>query len=279
MYCFYHNDADGRCAGAIVRLAINPKDKIKFVEIDYKDTFPIERISGMEAVYIVDFSLKPEVMNELLKITHNIVWIDHHKTADEYVYDKELNGLRITKEKAFSGCELTWKYFFNDKEMPWAVKYIGDRDKWAWNYETETAQFCEGLKLHEHRPEDIVWKYLLEIKNNYFHTVISEGNTCLQYKNMICADYTKSYGWETIFEEYKCFANGIYMFGSEAFGNKRMEEYNICISYEWLGDNWIVGLYSLRIDVGEIAKKYGGGGHKGASGFVCKILPFKKIVI
>jgi len=24
----------------------------------------------------------------------------------------------------------------------------------------------------------------------------------------------------------------------------------------------------------EIAKKYGGGGHKGACGFVCKVLPF-----
>jgi nanoRNase/pAp phosphatase (c-di-AMP/oligoRNAs hydrolase) len=42
------------------------------------------------------------------------------------------------------------------------------------------------------------------------------------------------------------------------------------------GDEWIISLYSRNIDVSEIAKKYGGGGHKGAAGFHCKDLPFCK---
>ena len=42
------------------------------------------------------------------------------------------------------------------------------------------------------------------------------------------------------------------------------------------GDKWTVSLYSTSVDVSEIAKKYGGGGHKGASGFHCKELPFMK---
>ena len=39
---------------------------------------------------------------------------------------------------------------------------------------------------------------------------------------------------------------------------------------------WRVSLYTIfdHIDVSEIAKKYGGGGHKNAAGFVCDNLPF-----
>jgi nanoRNase/pAp phosphatase (c-di-AMP/oligoRNAs hydrolase) len=36
-------------------------------------------------------------------------------------------------------------------------------------------------------------------------------------------------------------------------------------------------MYSKVVDVSEIAKRYNGGGHKGASGFQSKELPFKKL--
>ena len=42
------------------------------------------------------------------------------------------------------------------------------------------------------------------------------------------------------------------------------------------GTQFTISLYSEVVDVSEIAKKYGGGGHKGASGFHCKQLPFSK---
>jgi nanoRNase/pAp phosphatase (c-di-AMP/oligoRNAs hydrolase) len=43
------------------------------------------------------------------------------------------------------------------------------------------------------------------------------------------------------------------------------------------GEQYTVSLYSKTVDVSEIAKKYGGGGHKGAAGFQCKKLPFMKM--
>ena len=41
-------------------------------------------------------------------------------------------------------------------------------------------------------------------------------------------------------------------------------------------EKWTVSMYSTREDVecGEVAVKYGGGGHKGAAGFQCDKLPF-----
>ena len=67
------------------------------------------------------------------------------------------------------------------------------------------------------------------------------------------------------------------MFGSEAFGEK-FKQYPLCLSFVYMGNKWTVGLYSETIDVSVIAKKYGGGGHTGAAGFVCDTLPFKKEV-
>ncbi len=66
----------------------------------------------------------------------------------------------------------------------------------------------------------------------------------------------------------------LHMFGSLAF-NELMFDYPICIGFVYDGKQYTVGLYSREIDVSEIAKKYDGGGHKGAAGFVCKELPFK----
>lgn len=43
----------------------------------------METIKPNEQIYIVDFSISSEEMRELLKITKDITWIDHHKTAIE----------------------------------------------------------------------------------------------------------------------------------------------------------------------------------------------------
>ena len=48
------------------------------------------------------------------------------------------------------------------------------------------------------------------------------------------------------------------------------------IVFVYNGDKWKVSLYTKKddIDVSIIAQKYGGGGHKKASGFRCDKLPF-----
>jgi len=284
MICFHHNDLDGRCAAGIIETYFGSgiKSPIKYVETNYNRIFPLDIIEQNEVVYIVDYSIEPEIMEKLLKITTNITWIDHHKTADEYKYSQEITGLRITEDKKYSGCELVWIYLFGEEsKMPMAVQLIGDRDKWAWKL-TDTAAFNEGMKLNDCDPTSNIWKRLIYNDTLLIDNIIENGHVCIKHRDMIMNDYCNSCGWETTFEGYKCFANGVYMFGSEGFGN-RFNAYDICISYEFTGDNWVVGLYSKTVDVGAIAQKYGlkyntsGGGHKGAAGFVAPELPFKKI--
>ena len=296
MKIFYHNDADGRCAGAIAYRSPLCQRQAELIEMEYSKKVPVETIGEDELIVIVDFSFKPEVMKEVLERTRNIIWIDHHKT-NMYDYGVPIMGLRDVN---YSGCELAWIFFTQIatsrgpvvlskaykqglRTMPRAVALIGDRDKWAWRYGEETAMFNMGLKLFLHQPDDVIWDDLLlgNAQECRLKDILEKGEVCIRFRDMVCEDYCESYGFETEFEGYRCFALGLYMFGSEAFG-ERIKEYDICLSYEYLGDNWIVGLYSEKVDVGEIARRYGekygisGGGHKGAAGFVAPELPFKK---
>jgi hypothetical protein len=133
------------------------------------------------------------------------------------------------------------------------------------------------MEIYPQDPTESSWVTILSPNNTHIIDEICEaGKYCLQYRDALCSDYVNTYGFEVMFQGYKCFAQGLYMFGSETFGEK-INQYPICISFEFVGDKWIVGLYSLTLDVGEIAKFYGGGGHKGASGFVIEALPFQKI--
>lgn len=290
MKIFYHNDLDGRCAAAIVRLALKQSPTaddgydVQYIEMDYNRDVPIEDIQPDERIIIVDFSFKPEVMEKVLKITFGVVWIDHHKTIFDYKYSKELDGIRDVN---FSGCELAWKYFFPDRPMPRAVELIGDRDKWAWKFGKETAEFNMGMQIRSHQPQDVVWNNLLlpflpeynwaeEISFTGMEHIRKDGCISLLFREQFCKDYANSSGFETMFEGHKCFALNLYHFGSETFGD-RIDKYDVCLSFVFNGKNWQVSLYSKCLDVSEIAKIYGGGGHKGAAGFVCDKLPFRKI--
>jgi oligoribonuclease NrnB/cAMP/cGMP phosphodiesterase (DHH superfamily) len=124
---FFHNDNDGRCAGNIIvdyyghTMEENRDD---YIEINYDKEFPMDIIQQDETVYIVDYSIPPELMWELQKRA-NVVWIDHHATAIEK-YKDYLNPIQGIRKTCASGCELTWMYFYGNKSMPDAVMFIGD---------------------------------------------------------------------------------------------------------------------------------------------------------
>lgn len=82
MKIFYHNDADGKCAGFWVRELAYAKELayaaeyIGYIKMDYGREFPFDKIKKNETVYIVDYSIEPSEMDKLLKITPNVTWID-----------------------------------------------------------------------------------------------------------------------------------------------------------------------------------------------------------
>jgi oligoribonuclease NrnB/cAMP/cGMP phosphodiesterase (DHH superfamily) len=285
MICYHHNDLDGRCAAAIV-LRKYPECRTR--EIDYKDDpcFKDEILKGTagqksELVFIVDFSFKPEKMKELLSVVDidDIRWIDHHKTAKEYNYD--FIGLRDFSEPGKSGCELTWEYLFPEEKIPEVVRLIGDYDTWRFDTEHKSKMFHLGLSIENTKPSNdklpsFPWALLFEKSGAIEDAIgnyIYKGSIISEYRNNWCHDYRQFFGYEVDFEGTKCFVMNVYTLGSLGFGTE-LESHDICIACVFSGEKWTVGLYSTKIDVSVIAKKYGGGGHKGAAGFVCEKLPF-----
>ena len=284
---FYHNDLDGRASAAIAirvpktKLLAEKQGGFDLVELDYNDEVPVWKIRKDEPVLILDFSFKPEIMKEVMKRTLDITWIDHHKTAT-YDYGREVKGIRDTRDKMFAACELTWKYYYNDLKMPEAIKLIGDRDKWAWKFRESSEPFNMGIRAFPHLPQDKIWDILCvngTIETDIFMDKVKEkGTTCKGFRDNLCQDYSR-YGFECWLEHdshhYLCFAMGIYTFGSESFGDK-FEKYDICISFEFDGEKYIISLYSSTVDVGTIAKSFGGG-HKDAAGFLSTTMPLSRI--
>jgi oligoribonuclease NrnB/cAMP/cGMP phosphodiesterase (DHH superfamily) len=293
MKCFYHLDSDGKCAAFWVSYSVElhdyPKYDPKFIEIDYRTRFPMETILPDEQIYIVDYSISPDEMRELLKITQDVTWIDHHKTAiEKYAnFEHKIRGIRYD---GVAGCILTYCYIhhmtnrgdgdtkpFNismTEDAPLFTKLIADWDVWKFEYGDDTRNFQTAFNTYGFNPLSKLWDELLNSKT-LTQDLILQGKIMTVYRDSWAKNYMK-FGFETIFHGKKCFAVNLGCCNSEYFKSLPENEYEIFIPFIFDGNQYVVSLYSKTIDVSEIAKTYGGGGHKGASGFSCKELPFAR---
>ena len=297
MKCFYHDDPDGICAGYWVasNVIINDtayyNDRAEFYKINYLKKFPLEIIRPNEQVYIVDYSITPNEMRKLLRITDNITWIDHHKTAIEKYANFEHN-IRGIRYDGFAACMLTYCYLKHmtlggdgdiksfdismTSDAPLFTKLIADSDVFDFKYGDDTRHFFSAFSAYNFNPLSDKWNNFKNV-NNYEKKMIEEGKAIALHEKAFANNYIKRLGFETFFEGYKCFAINLGYSGIDFFDDLPEEVYDIFISFAFNGTQYVVSMYSNTVDVSLIAKKYGGGGHKMASGFQCENLPFKKI--
>ena len=282
---FYHTDHDGEASGAIAynwaNTVATPYQACVLYPITYGKPFPFDQIHEGDSVYILDYSIPPADMKKLLAITPNVVWIDHHKTAiEEYSYHPEIGEIAGIRDTDEAGCVLTWAFFNGRGVIPLPIVLIGDRDVWRFAYGDDTRNFCMGLHMYNTEPSDKMWPRLFgEAGKSMVYEMQKEGKIATQYRDSWAKSYSKSWGYDATidgFGDVKCFVMNLGRCGSEFFGD-RIKEYDVCASVGFNGSMWEVSFYSEKIDVSVIAKKFGGGGHTGASGAVVAGLPFKKI--
>lgn len=291
MKCFHHNDADGKCAAYWVKvLARRNGQSLSFVEMDYTKPFPFDSIEKDERVYIVDFSIMPDDMRKLLEITQDVTWIDHHKTAIERYegFEYDIRGIR---GDGIAGCMLTWIYLsqmtnygegpialFDPSDVrlaPSFTQLIADWDVWRFKFGEKTRQFIIAFNALNLGLDDKDWPFWDRLCNHAnVSRMVLDGATMLKYRDGWAANYM-NLGFECNFEGYSCFAVNIGFANSEYF--KSLEkDYDIWIAFVYDGSHWRYSLYSTKVDVSEIAKKYGGGGHRGAAGFTLEQNIFEK---
>lgn len=286
MKCIYHvADLDGHCSGAIVKYQ---NSRCEMIPYDYGKVFPWEKFKDSnETVYMVDVSLPAKDMRKLADMC-NLIWIDHHKTAIDEVLEEGLNlpGLR---EIGQSACELTWKYLFPDRELPESVYLLGRYDVWDWQDKPRALPFQYGMKMEKTWPGQPVWNSLFSEKDinasKFLEDILRKGKIVLRYQKNEDKKYAKGYAFESEFEGYRILAVNRGMTGSQIFDSIwDKEKHDIMVVFclkqkeDGGGYFWKVSLFTEKLDinVGKIAKSYGGGGHQGAAGFSCDKLPFLK---
>jgi len=267
--CFHHIDMDGKCSGAIVKKAI---PNVELYGINYGDEFPWDKIKG-RPVIMVDFSLPFIEMVRLRDESASLIWIDHHKNSiDEYNKhsNTQIPGLLLTK---FAACELTWKWFFSENTIPKAVRLLGRYDVWD-HTDEEAVPFEYGMRLHEWEAGDSAWDCVLgtnEEQEDVVHSIILDGELVLAYEKQQNIIYAKN-SYELQFEGLRAIVCNHGPAGSALFESVyNPAKHDIMIAFHQLKDKrWKFSLRSTKpeIDCNELAKKYGGGGHPGAAGFI-----------
>jgi len=265
--CFHHNDPDGCASGAIVRYALG-KD-VFLVESDYDKTLiPWKKVDDADRVIVTDFSFPSRDMLRLAE-GREFIWIDHHKSAmlEFEESGKAWEGIRDVSD---AGCVLTWRYFLPDRPVPKAIVLIGDRDIWRWK-EKDTGAFNESLYNRDHRAEnDALWVPLLEDDESTLNQMIHEGKWLREINLGKVDRLMAGRSFEVQFERHKTLAVNTPGNGDiGTYGRERGYEIVYCYMDEMQpnGLSTVVTLFSDRVDVSVIARKYGGGGHAGAAGF------------
>ncbi|GAF99994.1 unnamed protein product, partial [marine sediment metagenome] len=189
-----------------------------------------------------------------------------------------------------AACLLTWRWFNQEAEPPEAVKYIADYDTWTFKFGDTTRHFQAGLSVEENinDPTSTTWIELLDKRRNDFQDVLDRGRAIYKYQVGLVSSLIHG-GDISQFGGFRAFVVNVPVILASLAGEivrERKIDVDFMLGWSCSADKdetWKMTC-SLRstkpgFDVGAIAKRFGGGGHPGAAGFVKKIsLPLKRVV-
>lgn len=261
---------------------------------------PKVRMPSEGPVYILDLS--PECLahgpGDLDQVTwgdlDRVTWIDHHKTAIEK-WPNEILGYRID---GVAACRLAWQWFaipmadhfeelpticdFKNRivEEPLSVRLAGEYDIWD-KRDPDAEIFQYGLRAVDEGAD--FWEALLrtdEVGGNAVDDLLEHGYVCQKYARKVDAETCKARSFLLKWEGLTFLCINSARFNSLFFAalDNPTNGHDALAGFCWNGKCWTVSLYHAKhrtdLDLSEIAKRQGGGGHRGACGFTCQTLPF-----
>lgn len=240
-------------------------------------------------VILVDFSYKRSVIVERAKYTRSILILDHHASAIDdlkdlpegvtFISSLEQSGAGLAFEYAshnnhhlVRGPENWQRFIRNHPSADAVVKLVEDYDLWRFDY-TQTKAFKEGLMSQGLLTVEL--KSAFDILNSVagsaveYARILQRGETILDYRNQ-CIESMVKYGTRTGYiDEYRVpIINVPRMFSSDV-GNflARGHPFAACYCDTERGREYSLRSTKKGVDVSEIAKRFGGGGHRNSAGF------------
>jgi oligoribonuclease NrnB/cAMP/cGMP phosphodiesterase (DHH superfamily) len=275
----YHaNCWDGFCAAWVAQKALGEID----THAAHYGTPPPDVADRV--VYLLDFAYPREVMNKLAGESRRLVVLDHHKTAQEALdglHEPE-SGIDVWFDMDKSGGRLAWEWFwlykFADMAVedrpfpipvrldlpPWLVVYTEDRDLWR-HALPETEAINAALRSH---PLDFaLWDQFAQ--KDPVSTLAYEGRAIRRREQQIVQDHVRNARRENFDGTWTVpIVNATTLFSEIAGELSKGEPFAACYFDRQDGKRqWSLRSDPQGVDVSDIAKAHGGGGHKHAAGF------------
>ena len=252
-------------------------DTAEYLPVDHGDP-PPEGLEGRD-VYLVDFCYnEPEYMHQLQDMTRKLVVLDHHESVKdmvervpEHIYDAERSGATIA-----------WAYFQPDAPMPSLLKYLEDGDLYR-HALSETEDIFSYLVL---LPYDfLAWDDLVKGLDDPARRagLLEKAHVCTEYFEALAAmsaanaRKVRFEGHEVLFAATHPYITMKSRVGALLYAKQPPFALVVTAHPDGFG-------VSIRgdgsVDVGAIAAKYGGGGHRGSAGFFVKnaaVMPWEEI--
>jgi oligoribonuclease NrnB/cAMP/cGMP phosphodiesterase (DHH superfamily) len=262
--CLYHDHcADGFAAALAVWLVYG--DSFEYLPVRYGEEPP--EILNRDVI-IVDFSYPRKTLERMKIASSEILVIDHHQTAED-----DLKGLDYCIfDNSKSGAVLAWEHFHPAMQVPDLFKYVQDRDLWKWEL-PNSREINASLRIL--KKDFKVWKDAC-FNDAYFKTLASEGFAIVKYQDS-CIESVVNRADIKIIElgGYDVPIINVTHLVSETVG-ALAKFYPFAVGYYDLPDRRYFSLRSRQktgVNVAEIAKQYGGGGHANAAGFSILLPP------
>ena len=285
----YHNPCSDGTASAWVVKYFNPE--VELIPC-FAGKSPKNETSFFtdKNVVFVDIYPPNDYLIKLAKVAKYIIILDHHESNYRKFFQIEdsmlLKNVQIHFDNSRSGCMIAWDYFSKTKQSqrPWFINYIGDRDLWTWKLEN-SKEINNALYEDNHLTTDGLNKLYDSIQNSpetdLLKTFATRGAEITEFKNKLIDTTIKYYAMPCLYKKdgktYEVWMYTGRVDISSEVGNKLMS-INICDQikpdftvywrYDSVSKQYWLSMRSTEngVDVSKICEKYGGGGHRNASG-------------
>jgi hypothetical protein len=253
-HVIYHGQCDdgfGAAYSAWKRLG----DRATYIPAQHGD--PVPDLPESAKVALVDFCYPRPLMEKLRTRLAGLVVLDHHVTAQADMADLPEAVFDMDK----SGAHLAWNYFHPGQPLPELLAYVEDKDLWRFALEL-SKEVTAALRSY---PMDFqVWDAF------QVEQLKCEGGALLRLQEQMVETHCRRARWVEL-GGYRVLAVNASDLRSEIANRLCSQNPDMPFAAAYYDTLEGYRSWSLRsvgdFDVAALAKRWGGGGHKNASGF------------
>lgn len=259
----YHDDPDGLFAAYAAHHKYG--NQAEYVPWQAGKEIPSEWANRERELIVLDLGRSAEELLRLSGEYAHVLVIDHHASCADAYRGPLSEKVQVIYDPEQAACVLAWQHFVPREPVPEVVRYIADRDLWAWKLPHSreiNAAFASWPQTFGHCEAAIHSKARL----------MAEGEAICRCIDRQCCEIEAGARTARLGSYIALVATAPHTLVSDAadliLRNERGADLVVLI--ELVGVEFVFHLRSRSedaVDVGALARDCGGGGHRSAAGF------------